>query len=157
MKLQSTADSVIEATEPKHPVFTDANVIPWTEWVIEGTHFKLLHLQQESGGFSMMLKVDAGNEAPIHEHIGAVETFVIEGEFGYGDDRGRTGCYAYEPAGIRHEPTSPTGTIMFAVAHGPLVGYNPDGSIAAVIDGRAMYNMAKANNAHGHLHVDFDE
>ncbi len=154
MKLQH---SNVDAIKPKHPVFVDPDSIPWTDWVIEGTHFKLLHVHEVSGGFTMILKVDPGNDAPVHGHIGAVEVYVMEGEFGYDDDRGPTGYYGYEPPGARHEPTSPNGSIMFAVAHGPLVGYNPDGSVAAAIDGRAMYAMAKANNAHGHLHVDFDD
>ncbi|MFZ5609839.1 MAG: 2,4'-dihydroxyacetophenone dioxygenase family protein [Pseudomonadota bacterium] len=156
MKLHRTSDMAITAIKPKYPVFIDPDTLPWTDWVIEGTYFKLLHVHEESGGFSMMLKVDAGNEAPVHGHVGAVEVYVVEGEFGYDDDRGSAGFYGYEPAGARHEPTSPKGTIMFAIAHGPLVGYNPDGSIAGVVDGRAMYELAKANDAHRHLHAAFD-
>jgi anti-sigma factor ChrR (cupin superfamily) len=156
MKLTRSNTKAIKAIKPRHAVFVNQNKIPWSDWVIEGTHFKLLHVHEESGGFTMMLKVDAGNEAPVHGHIGAVEVYVVEGEFGYEDDRGAAGWYSYEPAGVRHEPTSPKGTVMFAVVHGPLVGYNDDGSLAGVVDGRFMYNMAKANNAHGHLNVNFD-
>ena len=32
---------------------------------------------------------------------------------------------------------------MFAVIHGPLVGYNNDGSVALVLDARAMYQKPK--------------
>jgi hypothetical protein len=42
---------------------------------------------------------------------------------------------------------------MFAVVHGPLVGYNEDGTIAAVIDGRFMYDLAVQNNMADHITV----
>lgn len=151
MKFARDPSSTVTAITPESPVFTNTEQIPWTDWVIEGTHFKLLHLHKESGGFSMMLKVDPGNESPVHGHVGAVEVYVVEGEFGYGEDRGDAGYYGYEPPGARHEPTSPNGCLMFAVAHGPLVGYGPDGEVAGVIDGDAMFEMAKAGNAHHHL------
>lgn len=151
IKLKRNPESKIAAIVPEHPVFTNTDDIPWTEWVIEGTHFKLLHVQQETGGFTMLLKVDAGNESPVHGHVGAVEVYVVEGEFGYDEDRGGPGWYGYEPQGARHEPTSPDGCIMFAVVHGPLVGYDEEGNVAGVVDGAAMLEMAKEAGAHRHL------
>jgi len=152
MKLKNVDSSIVSAVKPEHPVFIDPATIPWTPWVIEGTFFKLMHVQEESGGFTMFLKVEAGNEAPVHNHVGAIEVYVMEGAFSYEDDRGEAGYYGYEAAGAVHMPESPGGTIMFAVAHGPLSGFNPDGSVAGIVDGRALYEMAKANNAHKHLH-----
>jgi len=58
-----------------------------------------------------------------------------------------------EAGGSIHEPSSPEGVIMFAIVHGPLVGYNEDGSIAAVIDGRFMYDLAVHNNVAAHIAV----
>ena len=40
---------------------------------------------------------------------------------------------------------------MFAVVHGPLAGYHDDGTYAAVIDARLMYDLAAANNAADHV------
>jgi len=154
MKLQQSS---LKAIKPKNAVFVDTGIIPWTDWVMEGTYFKLLHVHPESGGFTMILKVDPDIPAPVHGHIGTVEVYVTKGEFGYEDDRGSVGWYGYEAAGARHEPTSPGGTEMFAIAHGPIAGYDPEGNVAAVVDGRALYEMAKANNAHTHLHVNFDD
>ncbi|MBA4306861.1 MAG: hypothetical protein C0429_09010 [Sphingopyxis sp.] len=151
MKLVRHKNTAIEAITPARPVFTDTGKIPWTPWVIDGTFFKLLRVNDLTGGFSMLLKVDPDNESPVHGHLGAVEAFVIEGEFGYDDDRGAIGAYAYEPAGARHEPTSPGGTVMFAVVHGPLIGYDEAGNVAGVIDGAAMWELAKAGHAHMHL------
>jgi len=153
MKLEKTT---VQAIDPKYPVFVNPADIPWTGWVIEGTYFKLLKCHEQTGGMTMLLKVDAHDDpVPVHGHAGAVEVYVLEGEFGYGDDRGGAGYYGYEEGGTRHEPNSPQGTLMFAVAYGPIVGYNPDGTVGGVVDARFMYDLAKANNAHKHLHVNF--
>lgn len=158
MKLQKHQETTVTAIKPKHSVFTNANDIAWSEWVMEGTYFKLLNLNLQTGGFTMLLKVDPHTDpVPVHGHVGAVEVYITEGEFGYDDDRGAKGWYGYEPAGARHEPNSPRGTTMFAVAYGPIVGYNPDGSIAAVVDAHSMYELAKSNNAHTHIMRIFPE
>lgn len=156
-QLKRSGKSVLEAIKPQHPVFFDPKGLPWLPWVMEGTHFKLLNVDKKTGGFTMLLKVDPSNAAPVHGHLGAVEAFIIEGEFGYDDDRGGVGSYVYEPAGARHEPTAPDGVIMFAIAHGPLVGYNDDGSVAGIVDGRTMYDLAVAGGAAGHIRVVFDD
>lgn len=148
-----TVKNVIKANTPDRRAFFDPNNLPWTEWVMAGTYFKLLNLNELTGGFTMLLKVDPDVTAPVHHHIGGIEVYVIEGEFGYGDDRGGVGTYALESGGSIHEPTSPGGVIMFAVVYGPLIGYNEDGSIAAVVDCRFMYELAKQNNVADHITI----
>ena len=143
--------------KPNRPAFFDTNSLPWTPWVMDGTHFKLLNVDFKTGGFSMLLKVDPDNAAPAHGHLGAVEAFIIEGGFSYDEDGGGVGSYVYEAAGSIHQPSSPGGSVMFAVVHGPLVGYAEDGSIEGFVDGEAMLNLARENNAADHLaHVETD-
>lgn len=151
-QLKKSENSTIQAVKPKHPAFFDPATLPWAPWVLEGTWFKLLRVDRKTGGFTMLLKVDPDNEAPVHGHLGAVEAYVLEGEFGYDDDRGGVGSYVYEEAGSIHMPTSPDGTVMFAIAYGPLVGYADDGSVAAIVDGKLMYELAKKHGAAGHIH-----
>ncbi len=150
-QLKRTGKSTVKAVKPTMPAFFDPSTLPWAPWAIEGTHFKLLNVDQKTGGFTMLLKVDPDNKAPVHGHPGAVEVYVIEGEFGYDDDRGSAGAYGYEAAGSMHEPTSPGGTTMFAVAHGPIVGYEDDGSIAGIIDGQSMLALAREHGVADHL------
>ncbi|RMF10121.1 MAG: hypothetical protein D6763_06365 [Alphaproteobacteria bacterium] len=151
-QLKKSENVAVQVTKPDHPAFFDPTELPWSPWVLEGTWFKLLRVDRKTGGFSMLLKVEPGNEAPIHGHLGAVEAYVIDGEFGYDDDRGGAGSYVYEEAGSIHMPTSPDGVVMFAVAHGPLVGYNDDGSVAAIVDGKLMYQLARENDAADHIY-----
>jgi len=140
-----------QVTRHTRPVFFDPSKLPWTKWVMPGTYFKLLNLNDIQGSFTMLLKVDPGMDTPIHKHTGGVEAYVLDGEFGYDDDRGGAGCYAYEAAGSVHRPDSPGGTLMFAIVYGPIVGYNEDGSIAGVVDNDLMYELAVANRAADHI------
>ncbi len=149
-----TIKNIVKSNTPDRPVFFNPENLAWNEWVMPGTYFKLLNINELTGGFTMILKVDPGITAPVHHHIGGIEVYVIEGEFGYGDDdRGGVGSYAIESGGSIHEPTSPGGVTMFAVVHGPLVGYHEDGSVAVVVDGRFMYEMAQKNNAADHITI----
>lgn len=156
-QLKKSENMSVQAIKPRKSVFLDTKALKWLPWVMEGTWFKLLNVDMKTGGFSMMLKVDPDNEAPVHGHIGAVEGIILEGEFGYDDDRGPALHYVWEPAGAIHQPDSPDGFTMFAALHGPLVGYNDDGSVAAVIDGKLMYQMARDGGMADHLEVDFPD
>lgn len=158
MKDQSqTADlpDGIQLTKHDRPAFIDPQTIPWTPWVMEGTHYKLMTVDVRSGGFTLFLKVDPGTVAPAHGHIGAVEGVILEGGFAYEDDAGKAGDYICEHGGAIHQPLSPDGCVMFAITHGPLVGYNPDGSIAAVVDAKMMFEMAKAAGVADHIDATF--
>lgn len=149
-------NSIMKSIKPTYPSFTNPGEIPWVQWVMEGTYFKLLNVNELTGGFTMLLKVDAHDDpVPVHGHVGGVEVYVIDGEFGYDDDRGAAGWYGFEQGGTLHEPNSPGGTTMFAIAHGPIIGYNPDGTVAAVVDAKFMYQMAKEAGTHKHLRVGF--
>ena len=156
-QLKRSENMTVKAVKPKKSVFFDINSIDWIPWVMEGTWYKLLSVNMVNGGFSMMLKVDPDNEAPVHGHVGAVEGLILEGEFGYDDDRGPGMHYVWEPAGAIHQPDSPQGFTMFAVMHGPLIGYNDDGSVAGVVDGKLMYQMAKDAGMADHIDVDFPD
>jgi len=149
--ISHTKTSGVE-TKIAKSAFFDASVLPWADWVMPGTWFKLLNVNPISGGFSMLLKVEPNNRAPMHGHLGAVEGIILEGGFSYDEDDGNTGNYVYEGAGIRHKPnTHPGGLVMFAVVHGPLYGFNDDGTVARIVDARMMYDMAVAAGAANHV------
>lgn len=147
------ADSgAVPITPPARPAFIDPEGIPWSPWVMPGTEFKLLNINPITGGFSLMMRVSANNDAPIHGHIGSVEGVILKGGFSYQDDHGRAGDYVHEQGGINHKPnTGPDGMEMFAVVHAPLCGYKEDGSIEGVVDAKLMYQLAKANGAADHI------
>lgn len=142
----------IAQTQLHRRAFYDLNDMPWLDWVMPETWFKLLNVNAITGGFTMMLKVGPNNKAPVHGHIGAVEGILLDGGFGYGEDRGRAGWYVREPGGINHIPdTDADGMVMFATVSGPLLGYNADGSIAAVVDAKLMYELAVKGGGADHI------
>jgi 2,4'-dihydroxyacetophenone dioxygenase len=142
----------VAVTKPHKPAFFNPNQLPWQPWVMEGTWFKLLNVNPITGGFTMMLKVSPDNLAPVHGHLGSVEGILLEGGFGYGEDRGRAGDYVHEGAGINHQPdTDSDGMVMFAVVNGPLAGFNDDGSVAGIVDAKAMYQLAKGYGVADHI------
>ncbi len=151
----TTGASAILLTKHDKPAFLNPETLPWTPWVMPGTHYRLMDVDVRSGGFTLFLKVDPGAEAPPHGHIGAVEGVILEGGFAYDDDAGSKGDYICEQAAAIHQPVSPDGCVMFAIVHGPLVGYNEDGTIAGIIDAKAMYEMATAAGVADHISADF--
>jgi quercetin dioxygenase-like cupin family protein len=151
-QLKDSNPAGVRITPQLKSAFFKQDDLDWTPWVMEDTWFKLLAVNPVNGGFSMMLKVGPNNVAPIHGHIGLVEGYILEGGFAYEDDWGHAGDYVCEPAGINHKPvTGPDGMMMFAVTHGPLTGYNEDGSVAMVLDGKLMYEMAFAAGVADHI------
>lgn len=150
--LSKEVASSITQTKLHRKAFFDVNALPWLDWVMEETWFKLLNINPICGGFTMLLKVGPNNTAPVHGHVGSVEGILLEGGFGYGEDRGRAGWYVREPGGINHIPdTDGDGMVMFATVNGPLTGYNPDGSLAIVVDAKLMYELAAKGNAADHI------
>lgn len=151
-QLTDSGTTGIEISKQLKSAFFNQGKLEWTPWVMPETWFKLLAINPITGGFSMMLKVGPHNVAPIHGHIGSVEGIILEGGFAYEDDWGHAGDYVQEPAGINHKPiTGADGMVMFAIAHGPLAGYNDDGSVALILDAREMFRMAEAAGAATHV------
>jgi len=128
--------------------------IPWTPFPMPGTSYKLLNINETTGGATFLLYVSEGAQAPLHRHLGGAEAYNIFGRWAYeGEDNDVIGpnCYIYEPAGITHLPQQEAEAMMFGIFHGPVVGYDENGAVAGVIDADLLYDLAAANNAVGHL------
>ncbi|MEN0062125.1 MAG: 2,4'-dihydroxyacetophenone dioxygenase family protein [Myxococcota bacterium] len=129
--------STASATTPHTLSRVDPSEVDWAPWGMAGTEFKLLSADQETGRFTVLIKVDEGVSAPLHRHVKAVEVFILEGEFHYRDDpsvRFGRGVYLLEKDGAVHEPVSNPGCIMLATFHGPLEGVNADGEVLGTLD-----------------------
>lgn len=137
---------------PDGSIISRADEIPWTEWGMPGTWFKLLDVNDDFGFFAILLKVDPGTVAPMHRHFSAAFAFTLEGWWGYEGRIVREGQYIKEAGGIDHAPiVGPEGTIMFAWGNGPVGGLDDDGNLVGVIDIDWMYQAAKANDAADHI------
>lgn len=128
--------------------------MPWSPFPLAGTFFKLLHLDDDQGKATFLLKIPAGNAAEIHKHLAAVEAYVVQGGFSYeGEGTVHAGDYVYEPGGMVHEPAAEgdEDLILFVVAQGPVQGVNPDDSAGGIIDNDLMFQFATDGGAADHV------
>jgi len=136
-----------------YPRFQRLGPIPWKPWVMDGVAYKLLSVNSRNGGFTCLLKVLPGVEAPIHHHLGAIEVLVMEGDICYdASDIGGPGDYIFEPAGDIHQPRTENGCVLFCVFDGPIAGLAGDGSIAGIVDYKLMLEMAERDGVAAHVH-----
>jgi quercetin dioxygenase-like cupin family protein len=138
--------------KPNDTLFAvQANDLPWVDWAMPGSKFKLLHADPKTGFFTLMIKFEKGVTAPVHRHIGTVEGYMLEGGFHYADDpsiRFTAGSYLFEADGAVHQPVSPDGALMFAVFHGPVEGLDEAGNVTGRVGWRwhvETWNAAGGN------------
>jgi quercetin dioxygenase-like cupin family protein len=129
----------------------DVDGIPWTPFVFPKTFFKLLHLNEDRGTVTLLLLAEKGAPTPIHKHIGAAEIYVLRGSFTYEEGAAGPNYYVHEAGGVVHVAEANDEILAFVVFHGPLVGYNEDGSVSGVCDCDLFYELAERNGAVGHL------
>ncbi|MBI3524937.1 MAG: cupin domain-containing protein [Betaproteobacteria bacterium] len=129
-----------------------AKELPWTPWGMPGTHFKLLHVDDNFSLAVLLIKVEPNTPANPHKHFGAAHAYLLEGGFGYEHGEVFAGDYLVEAGGISHEPhTGADGAVMLGFLFGPLGGIAPDGSLAGLLDIEWHYQTAKANGAADHI------
>jgi len=114
------------------------------EWIPsgDGNEFKVLRISKETGAWSALIKAPAGQVNGSHTHLGPADFLVLSGQIDYRGGCAKAGDYIYEPAGAVHEATThPVETIYFANVYGPVAFHGKDGSIAGVLDWRAVKAM----------------
>jgi 2,4'-dihydroxyacetophenone dioxygenase len=114
------------------------------EWIAtrDGNEFKVLRISKETGAWSALIKAKAGQVNPSHTHLGPADFYVLSGQIDYRGGCAKAGDYIYEPAGAVHEATShPVDTVYLANVYGPVAFHGKDGTIAGVLDWRAMKAM----------------
>jgi 2,4'-dihydroxyacetophenone dioxygenase len=156
----STAAQVIDRPQTEASVkvvskagtyMADVDKIPWTPFVFPKTFFKLLHLNEDRGAATLLLLAEQGAPTPIHKHVGAAEVYVLRGSFSYEEGTAHANCYVHEAGGVVHVAEANDEILAFGIFHGPLVGYNDDGTVAGVCDCELFYELAAKNGAVGHL------
>jgi hypothetical protein len=152
-KLQAPNPGMVAEKTMAGAIVIDVNTIPWTEFPMEGVSFRLLRVDEQNGGCTLMFKTLAtAPPSPIHKHLGHLETYNIYGNWGYGESRVGPDTYMYEPAGTIHAPWFVgEELLLFAIMRGPIGGLDDDGNVNSIVDGDLLYQLAAANNAVGHL------
>ena len=86
------------------------------------------------------------------EMIGAANAYIHEGGFGYEHGEVYAGDFMVEAGGVTHTPhVHPGGSLLLGFMHGVVQDFNPDGTIAGVVDVDWHIDAAKKNGAFAHL------
>lgn len=142
-----------EGTMPP-ATFINVDSVPWTYFpgYEDKAGFKVLRVDPENLGSTLLFRYRTGIGA--HKHFGAVEVYTLKGRWWYkGEGSASAGDYTYEFAGAIHEAVTENDDWVEAliISRGPQQIINADGTPGIVVDGLAFYEVAKANNAVGHL------
>src|SRR5262245_54733454 len=120
-----------------------SNDLPWAPFPgIPKSGFKLLRVNRDISGLTMLLKIPAGVRGPMHKHCGAGEYIIMQGHINFGDRVLGPGDYFFEPAGLQHsEPPPDEEVIMLVISYGPIATTRPDGAPGVVVDAEMMAQL----------------
>jgi len=113
----------------------DTDQLPWKP-LDRGQWVKLLRVNEETGGWAMLVRAEAGSVNGRHMHMGPADFYVIEGCIDYVGGVANAGAYVFEPAGAVHDRTThPVDTLYFANVYGSLAFLDENDRVTGVMDG----------------------
>ncbi len=117
------------------PIIHRNKETPWTP-LAPGIEMQIFHADEQSGVWTVKIFMHAGSTLPPHEHVGASEFYILEGQ-GTHKEAGdfEPGTYAYEPEGAVHSPVhAEDDIVLYMTSYGPGVFKKPSGAILYVGD-----------------------
>lgn len=117
--------------------------LPWHS-LGEGAFYKFLRYSPETGGYSIILRIDKGGTFRSHKHLGGAEFLMLKGKMNYVDRSAEAGDWGYESLGATHEAThvEEDSELLF-IGYGPLVFTSEDGAIESILDGELLASVAE--------------
>ncbi len=116
--------------------------LPWHS-LGDGAYYRLLRYSDETGHFSIILRLDKGGCFAGHYHLGAGEFLMLKGELNYADSVAKAGDWGYEPLGAVHADTNVTmDTELLFIGYGPIAFTDDDGNIVKILDGKLLNDVA---------------
>jgi anti-sigma factor ChrR (cupin superfamily) len=97
----------------------DVLSLEWRE-IDPGVQAKVLYKDEETGAATVLFKFAPGTQAPLHEHTGLEQTYVIEGELEDHDGVVTAGNFAVRQAGSVHAASSKVGSLHLAFFSKPV-------------------------------------
>lgn len=97
----------------------DVLSMEWKEFD-KGVWGKVLYKDDATGAATVLFRFEPGAQAPLHEHTGLEQTYVIEGELEDHDGVVRAGNFAVRQPGSVHAASSKTGSLHLAFFSRPV-------------------------------------
>ena len=85
-----------------------------SEWKFSGTDgidYAVVR-PQDSGGYTIFVRMAKGTHGAEHTHPGGEELYVISGEVSVGGRRLAAGAYLYTPPGLSHDIDAHTDSVL---------------------------------------------
>lgn len=122
-------ESGLLAVEAYLDRLVDATLLPWISMQVPvpggigEQAVKLLHGNPATGAYVLLGRYPAGLVIPLHKHLAAVHSWIIEGSWRFTDSAisATSGCYSYEQLGAVHGLIIEEDTVAFHVVEGPLI------------------------------------
>jgi quercetin dioxygenase-like cupin family protein len=105
-----------------YSTIVDTAKLPWATLDLPGVSMRVIHEDKNSGGMTVMTRLEPGATIPAHIHTRADETvFVISGDFIEESVEYPPGSFFAAPAGVAHGPHgSRTGCVVLTTFSAPL-------------------------------------
>ena len=91
----------------------DVLAMEWKEFD-KGVAAKVLYQDEETGASTALFRFAPGSQAPLHEHTGLEQTYVIAGELEDHDGVVTAGNFAVRQAGSVHAASTKIGSLHLA-------------------------------------------
>ncbi|WHZ09985.1 MAG: hypothetical protein OJF60_000424 [Burkholderiaceae bacterium] len=132
---------------------THCEDLPWLP-LAPKIGIRVLRLNPDTGGYTVMLRAEPGGVLPRHRHLGEAEIYIIKGSGTHlqtGDYR--PGDFITERNGAVHDPLEfREETVLLMVAHGPSAFLAPDGSDMYFMDVPMLQGLMQRGAAHASAH-----
>lgn len=115
--MATTHSSANEAVPP-------ARELPAFHIVAPGVELGVLR-RHANGGATFLIRMARGAHAPMHDHPGGEETYLVSGKLRIGPQLVMAGEYYYAPPGEVHDGHAEEDTVLFVVAPGGIVPMTP--------------------------------
>lgn len=74
------------------------------------------HLRShDNHGLTLLFRMAAGADAPLHHHPGGEETYIVSGKLRIGDHQLTAGDYIWTPPGVSHDAHADEESVFFVV------------------------------------------
>lgn len=103
------------ASDTENLIIRRADAEDWTDSEVPGVQMRNLFVDRETGRLTILIRMAAGAVYPDHEHPGAEECLVLEGDLSIAGTVLRAGDYLRTPAGGVHGEPRTTGGCLLLV------------------------------------------
>jgi len=125
-----------------YATLVDTQEIGWLPFG-DGLSIKVLYVFEGRGAFAAIVRAAAGAKLPPRRYVGPADLYVISGRAVFGNTVAGEGMVVHEPAGADEAAVHfPVATEFLANSYGTILEFDEKGSVARVIDGFALRDLA---------------